>query len=336
MSIDAYPFVSILLAVRNEEKVLANCLDTLLYQDLPTSNYEIIIGNDGSTDDTLNILEAYSKKYRNIKVFTIENRLNNLKGKANVLAHLAREAKGKTFLFTDADMSLPPSWITSMLSLVKESTGIANGFSVPRPNGKIFSDLQTIDWLMAQNQLSLLEKFSIPVTAMGNNLLVTRQAYNSVGGYEKIGFSVTEDFHLFRQIVNKGWSFRNAYNLNVPAYTLPETSISALLSQRLRWMQGALSLPKTLLLPLIFNALYLPLLIVLFLFSPFIAVMAFFIRWSIVSLSVVKVSIETGHKTLLKWAGLYDIYNLCLSFVLLLMYPFKKEINWKGRSFKKT
>ena len=335
MNVEALPYISILLAVRNEEKVLANCLDTLLSQEFPTDNYEILVGNDGSTDDTLHILEAYSKTHKNIKVLTIENRLSDLQGKANVLAHLALEAKGEIFLFTDADMSLPKSWIASMLSLVKENIGVVNGFSVPRPNGKVFSDFQSIDWLLAQKQLFLLERFGIPVTAMGNNLLVTRKAYKCVGGYEKIGFSITEDFHLFRQIISKGWGFRNAYNFDTSAYTLPETTISGLLSQRLRWMQGALSLPKTLLLPLIFNALFLPLLIVLFLFFPFIAAIAFFLRWSLVSLLVVKVSIETGHRTLLKWAGLYDFYNLCLSFMLLLLYPFNREINWKGRSFKK-
>jgi len=330
-----YPFVSILLAVRNEEKVIADCLKSLVEQDYPVSSYEILVGNDASTDGTQTITEAFSDKFNPIKVYSIDDTLNGLKGKANALAQLAKIAKGDIFLFTDADMSHPKNWISSMFGLMHKDVSVLNGYTVPKYNDGLLSMFQAIDWLFAQKQLAFLEKIKIPITAMGNNFMVPKAAYQNVGGYETIGFSITEDFKLFRAIVSKGGVFRNAYNLTEPSYTLPENRFSDLLSQRIRWMQGALSLPKVLLLPMILNALTLPLVTGLFLAFPLYAIIYFLVRWTLVTVGVVLICVETNHKRLLQGAIFYDFYNLCSLFLLLLIYPFKKSIHWKGREFEK-
>lgn len=94
---------SIIVPAYNAERYLARCIDSLLQQDLSVNEYEIVIVNDGSTDDTREIVEDYSKQVSNIRSFTVTNR-----GVSEARNYGCNEAVGKYFLFVDAD-----DWIKS-------------------------------------------------------------------------------------------------------------------------------------------------------------------------------------------------------------------------------
>ena len=70
--------LSIIIPVYNTEEYLPRCLNSCLEQDLPANEYEIIAINDGSSDNSLQILNAYALKYPNIRVINQENRGLNL------------------------------------------------------------------------------------------------------------------------------------------------------------------------------------------------------------------------------------------------------------------
>ena len=57
----------------NVENYIGNCLDSIVNQDIPSEDYEIIILNDGSTDRSYAIAESYANKYDNIQLHTQEN-----------------------------------------------------------------------------------------------------------------------------------------------------------------------------------------------------------------------------------------------------------------------
>ena len=65
--------LSIIIPVYNTAKFLSLCLDSLLSQSMSLTDYEILIINDGSTDNTLSIANAYCDKYNSIKVFSKPN-----------------------------------------------------------------------------------------------------------------------------------------------------------------------------------------------------------------------------------------------------------------------
>ena len=279
------------------------------------------------------IKKFQNKRYiKNIKYFFVKESIAGLRGKSNVLAQLSRKAKGDYLLYTDADMQLPSNWITTMLACLKSNTGVVNGYSLPQVNN-IFSAMQGMDWLLAQKQLQMLYQWGIPVTAMGNNMLVKKKAYESTGGYENLGFSVTEDFQLFQAIVNQGWGFNNAFNKSKPGLTLPEKNIYSLISQRFRWMQGAFCLPFKLRFFLVLQALLLPVIIVLFLFSPAIGLLVVLLQWLLISSFIYFTIEETKQYSFRKYILFYSAYNLTLSFSLLVMYLFKVKFMWKGRKY---
>lgn len=66
-------FLSFIVPVYNTETYLAECLDSLLDQNIPAADYEIICVNDGSTDGSAQILDGYHEKHINIKIIPTEN-----------------------------------------------------------------------------------------------------------------------------------------------------------------------------------------------------------------------------------------------------------------------
>ena len=63
-----YPKISFIMPILNEEKTLAQCLDSLLSLDYPKENVEILLALGNSTDETRSIVEVYSKKHHNIVI----------------------------------------------------------------------------------------------------------------------------------------------------------------------------------------------------------------------------------------------------------------------------
>lgn len=68
-TVKEYPKVSFIIPVRNEEKYIRDCLDSLLSLDYPKDKVEILLAEGKSTDNTRKIIEEYAKKYDNIRVF---------------------------------------------------------------------------------------------------------------------------------------------------------------------------------------------------------------------------------------------------------------------------
>lgn len=107
IAIADYPSVSIIIPMRNEEKNAIECIESLMSLDYP--NFEILIGDDNSTDNTKELLKKAIKKNRNqnkpvIKLIDIPPIQDGWMGKAWASNYLIKEAKGDLILVTDADV----------------------------------------------------------------------------------------------------------------------------------------------------------------------------------------------------------------------------------------
>ena len=114
-----YPRVSLLLAARNEEKLIERSLQSIDQLDYPKDRIQVLIGDDNSTDRTAYLVEKFIQgkpEYKLIEVTTIKGKG---RGKANVLAHLAEQANGEFFFITDVDVKLPQGWIKGLRGNLK-------------------------------------------------------------------------------------------------------------------------------------------------------------------------------------------------------------------------
>lgn len=238
----ALPHISIWIACRNEEENLPKCLDSVLSLNYPSEKIQILIGNDQSEDGTKQIADSYAEKHPNIQVIDIIDDDSGLKAKARVMAQLDKYAKGDFYLITDADVQVSSNWVQGLLSNINESIGVASGTTMVKSDG-VDGLLQEIDWVYFMGLLNVISYTGVPATAVGNNMIISNNAYWETGGYSSIRFSITEDYKLYQQICDKGWKWNNIMNPDVLALSEKTSGWKNLLHQRKRWLSGGKELP---------------------------------------------------------------------------------------------
>lgn len=331
-TVAGYPKISILVAARNEEKLILNCLKSLNELSYSRNYYEVLIGDDDSIDNTYQLVKEYIADKPNFKLYSAKEYESNTKAKARVLSFLESKATGEVLFITDADMVLPKDWIQYMLSGFKKNTGIVNGFSVP-DSVSLPGRMQAIDWLYSMSLIQLVSDLGRPVTAIGNNMAVLRKAYQDVGGYEKIPFSIIEDFELFKAVKKKGYNVKNILSYRVLAYTQPIYSFTGLLQQRKRWMRGAIQLPKWLVLILFIQGIYYTALLASLFFNDHKITIAFFIPKMLLEAFFILYTLYKIRKiNWIYWVPVWSIYNIILSQLMMFFYIIPIKTKWKGRT----
>lgn len=330
---DRAPLISILIAARNEEESILICLEAIERLAYPINRIEVLIGNDQSTDRTATLVNEFIANKPLFRLVEIQPGSEALRGKTNVLAQLAQQACGQFFFFTDADTTVPSGWLAAMSHYLESGAGVVTGITLP-DGPTLFHKLQAIDWLYNLTLTHLLSLFGLPVTAMGNNMAVSRRAYEAVGGYEAIPFSVVEDYGLFQAIVRKKFPFRNLLDNEVLAQTKPVDTMSAFLQQRKRWMHGAMQLPTWMV-----TALYGQ-----YLAAPLFVLLAFFLPWWAIGLYATKIFCQTliisfgssrlNQTRLWPYGLLFEPYMLIIGPLSVLYYFLPTRINWKGRTYQ--
>ena len=324
--------VSILLAARNEEKNIERCLQSLLELDYPNNKIEILIGDDDSDDKTAAIIQNFIKDKPHYQYFKITDCVAGLKGKANVLAQLSHRAKGKYFFYCDADIAVPPTWIQSMLKHFQANTGVVVGITRMRSK-HLFADFLSLEWLFTLSILRFFSIFKIALTGLGNNMAVTREAYFKVGGYEKIGFSIVEDYALFMAIVKAKYKFVQAYTDTIVAHSEPLNSFIELKVQRRRWMHGIMESPLILRICVIMSALYVPIIAVIGIWNPAKSLEMAISHYALITTVVLFAIIFLKQKDLWKTVFFFWFYLMSVCVWMLIIYLSPGETTWKGRNY---
>jgi hypothetical protein len=123
------PMVSVLVPARNEEKNIANIIRDIQNQKYP--NFELIIFNDESTDQTEDIVRKYGKNDKRIKLINSTGLPVGWLGKNHACYSLAQAANGKYYLFLDADVRISGDIIgSSLAALNKQGLGLLSIFPV--------------------------------------------------------------------------------------------------------------------------------------------------------------------------------------------------------------
>jgi 1,2-diacylglycerol 3-beta-glucosyltransferase len=233
------PSVSIIIAARNEEHNIGRCLDSMVRLTYPAELLEIVVVDDRSMDDTRAIVNTYAKLCPRISIVTTSPEEGNLRGKTNAVTHGIESSTGEIIMFTDADCAVPEGWVEETVKYYEDAhVGVVAGFTSLNARDW-FGAMQALDWFSLFSVAAAMIRLRYPVTAVGNNLSVRRSAYEAVGGYRTIPFSVTEDYALFHAIT-AGANFRARFPLD-PATVVrsePCESWKALYLQKKRWFTG--------------------------------------------------------------------------------------------------
>ena len=231
-------FVSVVVAARNEKKLIGNCVKALLNQSYPENLYEIIIVDDRSTDSTGEIVQEFSQQNSLIKLIQIKEKNKGISPKKHALETGIKAARGEIILTTDADCVPTPEWIKIMISYFEADVGLVAGFSPleATANQTVFSQLFTLDSI----SLAALSASSFargrPLTVSGRNLAYRKKVFEQVNGFQKIKHHISGDDDLFlHQVVEEtSWNFRYALDARAIVKTRIPDNFKQFANQRIR------------------------------------------------------------------------------------------------------
>lgn len=241
---DDLPPVSVIVPARNEEKHLAELLDSLLAADYPPDRMEIIIVNDESEDRTREIALSYEERFRcRFEVHDVVNVPGDkLILKTRPLAQGLDHATGEILLMTDADCVVPPGWVRGMASFFTPDTGMVCGTTLPHPTLHAKHPLtwfETLDWMFLLGTSAGLSGTGHPQALIGNNYAVRRETYLSIGTFRGLPFTDIDDIALLNAVKQSGkWKVVFPADPSVRIFTRPLQSIGEVARQRRRWMKG--------------------------------------------------------------------------------------------------
>ena len=239
------PTVSIIIAARNEETNIRRCLESITRLTYPLHLLKVLVVDDRSTDATPSIVREFIRRYSHMKLVVGGPHTDHLRGKANAVTQGIESSHGEILFLTDADCVVPARWVEETVKYyTEEHVGIVAGFTALQ-NASLFSSLQALDWYLLLSVAAATIRLRFPVTAVGNNFSIRRKAYEDVGGYRAIPFSVTEDYALFRAVTS---TTDFTARLPLDTATLVESEACAtwkdLYRQKKRWFVGGRDLGK--------------------------------------------------------------------------------------------
>lgn len=259
-----WPVVSILVAARNEEKYLENCVKALLELYYPKEKIQILIGNDDSEDATQQIIDRLLLKDSRIKSIKIESGYRGLIAKSNVIAQLAKAAKGEFLAIIDADNTVSNLWLQGMVKPMLGGADLVSGYTVVKINCSL-DRMQAVDWMGTLFLMKVAADFGFPVSALGNNMMLRKSTYESMGGFEALGPTKIEDLKMVIAFRKARHKHIQILDQTCQATTEPMKSIKDLLVQRKRWLSGILKYNPFLSIILIFERLTILVVIIAFL-----------------------------------------------------------------------
>lgn len=225
------PFVSILIAAYNEEKVIAQTIRSLLASDYP--RFEIIVVDDGSPDGTSEVVRRQFGAEPRVRLFTKANG-----GKAEALNFGLRYAEGEVVVALDADTLFAPGTITALARRFQDPrVGAIAGNAKVGNRINLITRWQALEYITAQNldrrAFASLNCITVVPGAVG---AWRRALLEQIGGFASD--TLAEDQDLTLNVRKLGYKI--GYEEEAVAWTEAPDTVRGLAKQRFRWSFGTL------------------------------------------------------------------------------------------------
>ncbi len=334
ISEEKFPPVSVVLVARNEYTNLKKNLPRILEQDY--EQYEVVVVNHISDDETGELLEDLGKKYARLKVVNIAQDLNFFKGKKFPLSIGIKSAAHDILLLTDADCR-PESnlWIRAMARNYKDDKQVVLGYGPYRKEKGLVNLLVRYDTFMVALQYLSYALAGMPYMGVGRNLSYTRSLFFKNKGFTAHYRVASGDDDLFiSQVAGK----RNTSVELSPesfVYSEPKRTFREWFRQKQRHLTtGKFYKPRIKFLLGLFSLsqmLFFALLITLLIISEAYYILAGLFLLRFISQMIVqkKATDLLKEKQLLIISPLLEVFYILLMLVLLVKSIFVKHMQWK-------
>ncbi len=237
--------VSVIICAWNEEENLKTNLQSILEQDYP--EFEVVVVNDHSLDETEILLKAWQHKYEHLRVVNLTKQNVNMRGKKFAISMGIKGAKYDRLLFTDADCR-PTSkhWLRFMCNGLTDEKELVLGYGGFEKQKGLFNKLYRYEGVHTALQYFSYALAGMPYMGVGRNLAYKKELFYRTKGFIKHRHLASGDDDL---MVNEVATSKNTeIEVRKLAHTLsaPQKNMTAWWLQKRRHLLGTGSAPPLL------------------------------------------------------------------------------------------
>ncbi|MEE4196428.1 MAG: glycosyltransferase [Bacteroidales bacterium] len=224
--------VGVIVACRNEEKTIANLIQSLLQQDYPSNKTELIFIDDHSEDHTYKILKKYAKKNNQL---TVHQNPGHRQGKKEAIAFGIQHCSSDIIITTDADCRMGEKWLSGLVNYyTRYRPKIIVAPVVLAPARSIFEKLQALEFTSLILSGAGAIGINKPILCNGANLLFEKSLFNPKEQHQQ--YASGDDIFLLLQAKKKdSRDIHFIKSRDAIVYTNPTQTLSAFFHQRIRW-----------------------------------------------------------------------------------------------------
>ncbi len=229
------PSISLVVAARNEEKVIANCIKSLLNLDYPKDKLEIAVAIDGSTDNTLKIC----KKYKDEIVISVSEPKKN---KGDALNSVLPKLRGEIVGFFDADCIVDKNCLKYVAKRFEDRkvAGVGGALKSYNENSNFLTHATSLETSFISFFEYVLSSLGANSHFFGKNMFIRKKILQKLGGFGT--YSFLEDIELSLKMKRTG--HKVVLEPNALAWHEEPSSLKSFLNQRYRWARGLVRLLK--------------------------------------------------------------------------------------------
>ncbi|MDT0645828.1 glycosyltransferase [Zunongwangia sp. F260] len=234
---------SIIVPFRNEAENLPDLLNSFSKLKYPASNFEILLINDASKDDSVKICSEFKSQYPNLKVSVLDNALLFGSPKKDALKRGIENGNYRYIVTTDADCIVPEFWLQTFNDFILKTD--ADMVCAPvcfrtSEEKKLFQKFEELDFMSLQATTVGAFGMEQPFMCNGANLCYKKEAFLAAEGFsgnDKIASG--DDVFLLQKFQKKGLKVKFLKSEKAIVETKPQQTLPQLISQRVRWAAKA-------------------------------------------------------------------------------------------------
>jgi glycosyltransferase involved in cell wall biosynthesis len=328
--------VSIIICARNEAENLRRFLPSILEQDYP--DYEVIVVNDCSEDNSFEILGEFIEKYPHLKISTVNKdpKFTHFKRFAQFIG--IKAAKNEILLFTDADCQAESDkWIEKMTSHVDDKITFILGYGGYTPGKGLLNKYVRYDCMTIAMQYLGMAIRGVPYMGVGRNLVYRRSVFFANKGFGSHNHLISGDDDLFVNSNATGKTTSVEFGDGSHTRSVPVTTLKAWITQKKRHLTTApyyrfshkILLAAEPLTRIVFYASFTALCITKYLLPFTLAIFGLRLIIQIIVLSLVQKRLKEPR--LLIYSLIFDIFSPVINGILYISNSGKKRMNnaWK-------
>ena len=186
--------LSIIIAAKNEGHNISSLITSLSKQDFPKENYEIIIVDDNSIDNTFNKAKAETLNYNNISILKANNK--KYIGKRGALQFGIENAKHQNILITDADCKPNKNWIKVFANKFTEGYDFIFGIAPYKQTESFINKIACFENLRTHILTFGFANLELPYSAAARSFGFKKESFLKIKGYENTTDTLSGDDDL--------------------------------------------------------------------------------------------------------------------------------------------